>query len=315
MNFKKIVIYINTSNVYTLISYMLNIGVPSFSLEGDDDFIESINDKNVIEATVNDKRANITVHLKDDEQGKKQFEDLKSVILDIKNISENPCDIEIKVDEVTKECFYNNSGFYFKPLEIGDKFIIKGPFSKCNEFGNRIVVEIDNELCYNKFYHKSMSLCTKSLENTIKKNDDIINLDCKNGILSIVCLKLGANTVIGVDVNENNIKTSIKNIEKNNIPKDKFIGIMKDKFHQSMLNDEFVKKEYDVIVINDDDVLGYNDFFLKYLKNNGKLIVSGIIEKKIDELDNLLVKTGLTLFDKECMDGLYTLIFFKQGEE
>ena len=83
------------------------------------------------------------------------------------------------------------------------------------------------------------------------------------------------------------------NAAKNNIPADKY-----HTYYGNILGDEALADEidfkYDIITANivADVLIAMKDYFVRYLRDGGTLIVSGIIEERMDEVIDALVSVG-----------------------
>ncbi|MEJ2372309.1 MAG: 50S ribosomal protein L11 methyltransferase, partial [Sulfurimonas sp.] len=105
--------------------------------------------------------------------------------------------------------------------------------------------------------------------------DEVLDVGCGSGILSLASMKLGA-TVDACDTDEESIKNSLENAELNSLKFEKI-------WEGSCSN---LEKQYDVVVANIvADVLIFlaNDL-KKALKDNGILILSGILDKYEDKV-------------------------------
>jgi len=89
---------------------------------------------------------------------------------------------------------------YFKPLEIGERFLIHPPgYSPACESG-RIEIEINPGQTFGTGNHESTRLCLRMLEYLEMEGKKVIDAGCGSGILSIASLKLGADRIVGFDI-------------------------------------------------------------------------------------------------------------------
>lgn len=220
------------------------------------------------------------------------------------------------MDEVKETDWANNWKAYFKPFEVGKTLVVKPSWEHYENTQNKKIIEIDPHSSFGTGQHETTKLCLKNLENVVNSGDTALDLGCGSGILSIACILLGAEKVFGVDIEESSIKTSCENIVNNSISKNSFIGLVGNALENKEIKKVLLQTKFNVIVANivADVILMYSTLFLELLENNGKLLVSGIIESRVDEVEEKLTLSGLTLIDKECLNDWYCLTFILEGE-
>ena len=112
-----------------------------------------------------------------------------------------------------------------------------------------------------------------------------------SGILSIVAAKLGAEKVIGVDLDELCIKVSNENIVLNKV--DDIVEI-----RQGNLLD-VVEEKANIIVSNiiAEIIAEMTKDLRDYLKDDGMFITSGIIVEKVNLVKKSLLENGFKIID------------------
>ena len=127
---------------------------------------------------------------------------------------------------------------------------------------------IDPALAFGSGHHQTTSNCLKFIPNLIKKDDNILDVGCGSGILSIAAAKLGANIDI-CDTDELSIQEAIKNAKLNNV-------IINNSWIGSANNSS---KIYDLVIANiiADVLILISKDLKERVKQNGYLILSGIL--------------------------------------
>lgn len=185
--------------------------------------------------------------------------------------------VNVKYRISTKNCkiedYINNWKKYFKPVAIGDKLLICPSWRK-NDLNNksRIILQLDPGLAFGTGTHETTRLCLSLLEKYIKSGDNVLDIGCGSGILSVASLLLGAKSATGVDIDELAVKTAIENATINNV-NDKFTAICGDLT-------EKVSGKFDVVVANivADVIIKLNHNIKKYMNKDALYLMSGIIE-------------------------------------
>ena len=159
---------------------------------------------------------------------------------------------------------YQNS---IKPLAI-DKFYIHPTWDEPSD--TLINIAIDPALAFGTGHHPTTASSLKAISEYVKTDNRVLDVGCGSGILGIGAMKLGA-TVDACDTDIVSVENSITNAELNN-----------EKFHNIWEGScTITDNKYDVVVAN--IVADVLTFIAKELKNalkqDGKLILSGILDK------------------------------------
>ena len=161
-----------------------------------------------------------------------------------------------------------------QPLEI-DKFYIHPTWSEPHE--NLVNIVIDPALAFGTGHHPTTASSIRAISKYVKKGDEVLDIGCGSGILGIAAMKLGA-IVDACDTDPVSVENSIENAKLNSI---EFSNIWEG-------SSSTINKKYDFIVANIvADVLTFiaNDL-KKALKENGVLVLSGILDKYEDKVLN-----------------------------
>ena len=121
----------------------------------------------------------------------------------------------------------------------------------------------------------------------------MLDLGCGSGILSIGAILLGAENAVAVDIVDNSVRTAAENAGKNGIGADRYTAYCGDICSDDALCEK-IGSGYDVICANivADVLIAMSDYFGKFLKPQGYLIVSGIIIERADEVLDVLAQAG-----------------------
>lgn len=180
----------------------------------------------------------------------------------------------------------NNWKQYFKSFEV-DNIVIKPTWEEMKpEYKDKMVIQIDPGIAFGTGLHETTQLCIKQLQKHIKPHTKILDVGCGSGILSVIALKLGAEQVIGLDVDENAITAAYENLEVNHIPQEKFRILTGNILEDISISEEIGYECYDIIVANilADVLKPLTPIVPDHLKRGGIYITSGIIDSKEQEM-------------------------------
>ena len=129
-------------------------------------------------------------------------------------------------------------------------------------------------------------------------------MGCGSGILSIGAMLLGAGRAVAVDIEQNAAETALENAVKNHISPD----LYKTYFGNILTDDKLASEiddKYDVITANivADVLIAMKDHFVRYIRKGGTLIVSGIIEERMDEVVSALESVGFSSPEANIKEG------------
>ena len=150
--------------------------------------------------------------------------------------------------------------------------------------------------------HESTQLVIRQLQKYLQEGDQVLDVGCGSGILSIVALKLGAQHVVGTDIDEDCIASSYDNFAVNHLDKslgDFYVGNLID---DEALQDKVGKEKYDVVVANilADIIIPMAPALAASMKPGAKLITSGIIDFKEQEVADALIAAGLQVVESNA---------------
>ena len=87
---------------------------------------------------------------------------------------------------------------------------------------DKIILHIDPGTAFGTGSHETTRMVIKQLEKYVKPGDNVLDVGCGSGILSVVALKYGAAHAFGTDLDPNAIIASHENSEQNNITPEQF---------------------------------------------------------------------------------------------
>ena len=239
----------------------------------------------------------VTVYIPENSQGADNLNAIKEELKALKKRdTENLFGrLEYEIANVKEEDWANNWKQYFKPLTVGQKLVIKPSWEKYDINDGRKILEIDPASSFGTGQHNTTQLCLELLEKYLKNGDKLLDLGCGSGILSIAGIILGAKSAVAVDIEENAVKTSIENAEKNNISNDIYKAYCGNIIEDTELINK-ISTGYNVICANivADVLIGMSGIFANFLASDGVLIMSGIISMRKEEVISSLIDKGFS---------------------
>ena len=113
---------------------------------------------------------------------------------------------------------------HYKPILIGERLLILPAWLESPD-PKRIPIKIDPGMAFGTGTHPTTQLCLELMERSVISNWKlVIDVGCGSGILSIAALKLGAEKVLGVDIDMESVKNSRENADVNEVGEELLLG-------------------------------------------------------------------------------------------
>lgn len=201
---------------------------------------------------------------------------------------------EIATRQVKEEDWANSWKKYYKPFKIGDHIVIKPSWEEYLPEDRDIVIELDPGMAFGTGSHETTRMCIEFLQEYLKPGFTVYDVGCGSGILSIASSKLGAGKVVGIDIDEVAVKSSIENVR---ISKAANVEIKKG----NLL--DLVKGRANIIVANiiADVIINLNRDIPEFLERDGIFICSGIINDRLEDVKASLIDNGFKILEVKKM--------------
>lgn len=209
--------------------------------------------------------------------------------LKLMDIGFDPGTLEVQKATVNEQDWENEWKKYFKPQRVSDFIVIKPTWEEYSPEKDDIVIEIDPGMAFGTGTHETTRMCIALLEEYLENGTSVLDIGCGSGILSVAAAKLGAGSVLALDLDNVAVEVAGMNVRLNNV-EDKVSVIRSD-----IVTEVPADKKFDIIVANiiADVIIRMNESVLKYIKRPGIYICSGIIAERLDEVLASLNKYGL----------------------
>ena len=217
--------------------------------------------------------------------------------------------LSVQVKEVGEEDWANAWKQYYFPVRV-TRFLTVVPswvdYEK--EQDDELLIELDPGLAFGTGTHPTTQLSLTALEQTIRGNESVLDVGTGSGVLSIASKLLGASKVTAFDIDE-----MATRVAKENIALNPTIGEI-EVYENNLLVG--VNQKSDLIVANilAEILLQMPEDAYRNLKDDGSLILSGIIESKANEVKEAYEKAGFTLVERMIMREWNCFIMKKDVE-
>ncbi|MEG1548618.1 MAG: 50S ribosomal protein L11 methyltransferase [Clostridia bacterium] len=204
--------------------------------------------------------------------------------------------LDVSVHRAADEDWANNWKAYYKPIKTGERLIVCPSWEKVQPDG-RAVLLIDPGMAFGTGSHHTTRMCLELLEQYAPDCDELLDIGCGSGILSIAGLLLGAKRATGVDIDPAVQKIAAENAAINGIYDKQYCIMTGDVLADTKLEQTLGERHYGVICANivASVIIQLMGLFSKLLKKDGVVIASGIIDDRLDEVKAAFVASGFEI--------------------
>ena len=207
-------------------------------------------------------------------------------------------DLQIEISKKQNKDWLDEYKKGVAPVAVG-KFYVRPSWCERSQDSALIDLLIDPALAFGSGHHESTNMCLALLSELARDGMSALDVGCGSGILSIAMKKLGAK-VSACDTDEQAVSATQQNAEKNGVQIDQiWLGSVSSLSEQG--SSAAAQPQFDLVVANiiADVILILSADLKKALKPGGKLVLSGILEKYKDRIEQAFSDLSFICMKKE----------------
>lgn len=311
MNWTEVKIYTTTAGIDPLTGSMLDLGLQGFMIEDAQDFDEFLHDTtphwDYVDQAVMEKMKDcetcVTIYVADNPQGMEELMQVRQILARLK--AQDPDGkygrLELEMKDVDEEDWSNAWKKYYHPVQVGEHLVVCPSWEAYDRKPDEVVLTLNPGMAFGTGTHDTTRLCMELLEKYITPQDTVLDVGCGSGILAITAALLGANKIIGCDIDEVAVKVAGENAALNGV-QDRIA------FHQGDLTSQ-VEGSFQIICANivADVIIRLSEDAGRYLAKNGIFITSGIIDTREQDVLNALEQNGFQVIERRTSGGWVAL--------
>lgn len=198
----------------------------------------------------------------------------------VKFIEKNLGDqVQCKVEQLEDKDWVREWMEHFHPMQFGKRLWICPSWCEIPD-KDAVNVILDPGLAFGTGTHPTTAMCLQYLDKCELRGKTVIDYGCGSGILSIAAIKLGADKVIGIDIDPQAILASEENAKRNDVVGSLELYLVENK--PESLNSDMV-----VANILAGPLRELAPTLQSLVRTGGRICLSGILESQAEEVSKI----------------------------
>ncbi len=177
---------------------------------------------------------------------------------------------------------------HFRPIHLG-KIVVVPEWIAYEPKADEKIVLLDSNMAFGTGEHETTSMCVELMQEFITPETVCIDVGCGSGILGISAIKLGAPKAYLTDIDPIAVDSSLHNSTLNGVADKTVVA------HSNLLDTTDVQGDVVMANITGEVLKLLAPSMPKNLKKDGVLILSGIIESRLEMVKTAYEGVGLVV--------------------
>lgn len=259
--------------------------------------LEQLGDANNLDPTALEPHVTVKIYLPETEDTPEMRERLEELLYHYGRLYPLPPPTFRKLQE---EDWANAWKAHYHPFRIGRRLWIQPSWEDLPPAGaaddglqaDDVVVTLDPGMAFGTGLHPTTQMCLQALEELVTPGMSLLDVGTGSGILAIAAARLGASRLLGVDTDEIAVRAAAENVAQNGVTAVTTI-------RQGTLAD-VAERPWDIVVVNILApvivVLLQEHALMDYVAESGYLVLSGIIDQQMEEVETAVAQAGGTIY-------------------
>lgn len=294
MKYTEISIWTSSEAVEAVTEWLRLQGIEGVTIEDRQDFLKQYPDRfgeiySLQESDFPEMGAKITAYHADVPHDL-TCETVLEAVQGLRQYEIDPGDVKVRFALVDDEEWADQWKRYYHVTPISNRLTIVPSWEEYIPTGDEQIIRLDPGMAFGTGTHPTTVLILKLMEEYLKAGDRVIDVGCGSGILSIAAAKLGASSVSALDLDPVAVQVTEENCELNDV--DQTVEVRQNNLLQGIRVDT---PQMIVSNILADILLRIFDDAFQLLPKDGVLLLSGIINQRVEDVCTALCASGFTI--------------------
>ena len=195
---------------------------------------------------------------------------------------------------------------HFRPIHLG-KIVVVPEWIEYAPTADEKVVLLDSNMAFGTGEHETTSMCVELMQAYITPDSVCIDVGCGSGILGISAIKLGAKKAYLTDIDMIAVESALHNSQLHGVAENTVVA------HSNLLEDTQVQGDIMMANITGEVLKMLAPSIPKNLKKDGVLILSGIIESRLEMVKSAYEAVGMRVVFERRKGEWFALVLTRQA--
>ena len=246
----------------------------------------------------------IRLYLENDDRAQDRIAALRQELSKLKASAPLVGDLSLSVRVQRDEDWENGYKQYYQPIPIGKRLIVVPQWLSPENEEGRLPVILDPGLTFGTGAHASTRMCMEALEELIQGGEQVVDLGCGSGILSIAALRLGAGHALGVDIDEKAEDVARENAAFNGIGAECFTAMTGNVLQDLRPIAAACPEGFDLVIANivADVIIPLAPLARQLGRPGSSFLCSGILEARLPEVEAAIQGAGMHILSRRISE-------------
>ena len=195
---------------------------------------------------------------------------------------------------------------HFRPIRLGKIVVVPEWIAYEKKAGEETVL-LDSNMAFGTGEHETTAMCVELLQKYLNAGDEVLDIGCGSGILGIAAAKLGAKKCFLTDLDPIAVESAKHNAERNGVADRVSVT------EANLVGNACVKCDLALANITAEVLALLAPNVGDNLKEDGTLILSGIIGERLDFVKDTYARAGFAVVEACGRGEWHALVLKKAG--
>lgn len=195
---------------------------------------------------------------------------------------------------------------HFRPIPLG-RIVVVPEWLDYTPAPDEKIVLLDSNMAFGTGEHETTSMCVRLMQDYVTPESVCIDVGCGSGILGISAIRLGAKKAYLTDIDYVAVSSARHNCELNGVSGQTVVA------HSDLLEQADIRGDVMFANITGEILVRLAPSIPKNLKEDGVLILSGIIESRLEMVKKAYAAVGMQVVREEKKGEWFALVLRHGG--